>query len=62
MEIVYLLVVLGIATAVVVVWAFFWAIRSGQFDDLEGPAYRAIMEKDEPVKNNSSGSAQARRK
>lgn len=55
MEIVYLLVVLGIVTAGVVVWAFFWAIRSGQFEDLEGPAYRAIVEKDEPVKNNSSG-------
>lgn len=53
MEIVYLLVVLGIVTAGVVVWAFFWAIRGGQFDDLEGPAYRVIVEKDKPVKDFS---------
>lgn len=49
MDIVYLLVVLGILTAGFVVWAFFWAIGSGQFDDLEGPAHRVIMEKDESI-------------
>jgi cbb3-type cytochrome oxidase maturation protein len=24
--------------------AFLWAMRSGQFDDLEGPAWRAISD------------------
>lgn len=26
----------------------FWAIRSGQFDDLEGPAQRILMDDDDP--------------
>lgn len=50
MEIVYLLVILGILTAGIVVWAFFWAVGNGQFDDLEGPAHRMIMEKDRLLK------------
>ena len=23
---------------------FFWSLRSGQYDDLEGPAYRLLMD------------------
>jgi cbb3-type cytochrome oxidase maturation protein len=30
--------------------AFLWSLRSGQFDDLEGAAYR-ILEDDEPQDN-----------
>jgi cbb3-type cytochrome oxidase maturation protein len=26
-----------------------WAIRSGQFDDLEGPAQRILMDDDDPM-------------
>mgnify|MGYP001604525813 CR=1 FL=1 len=47
MEVVYLLVPLAIILAGVVVWAFFWSIKSGQFDDLEGPAHRVLMDEDE---------------
>lgn len=28
--------------------AFLWALRSGQFDDLEGAAYRALEDDEEP--------------
>jgi cbb3-type cytochrome oxidase maturation protein len=28
--------------------AFLWALRSGQFDDLEGAAYRILMDDEEP--------------
>ena len=48
MEIVYLLVPLAVLVAALVVWLFFWAIRSGQFDDLEGPAHRILMDDDKP--------------
>lgn len=27
----------------------FWAIKSGQFDDLEGPAQRILMDDDDPM-------------
>ena len=48
MEVVYLLVPLAVILAAVVVWAFFWSVKSGQFDDLEGPAHRILMDRDEP--------------
>lgn len=44
MEIVYLLVPLAMLLVGVVIWALLWSIRSGQFDDLEGPAYRILMD------------------
>ncbi|HEX9811300.1 MAG TPA: cbb3-type cytochrome oxidase assembly protein CcoS [Burkholderiales bacterium] len=47
MEIVYLLVVLAVILAGVIVWAFFWSVRSGQFDDLEGPGHRILMDRDD---------------
>lgn len=31
----------------VVVWAVLWAVRSGQFDDLDGPAHRILQDEDE---------------
>lgn len=47
MEILYLLIPLAMALVGLIVWAFLWAIRSGQFDDLEGPAHRILMDEDE---------------
>ena len=46
MEILYLLVPLAVILAGVIVWAFLWSIRSGQFDDLEGPAHRILMDEE----------------
>ncbi len=48
MDILYLLIpisliIMGIALAV-----FLWAIRSGQFEDLEGPAHQILMDDDDP--------------
>ena len=40
MEILYLLVPLSIVLAFAIGGLFWWAVASGQFDDLEGPAYR----------------------
>jgi len=37
------LVLLGIA-----VWAFVWAVRRGQFDDLDAPALDILVEEDAP--------------
>jgi len=51
MEILYLLVPLAVILAGVIVWAFLWSIRSGQFDDLEGPAHRILMDEDESPKH-----------
>lgn len=47
MEVLYLLVPLSVVLALIIALAFVLAIRSGQFDDLEGPAYRMLADKDE---------------
>jgi len=48
MDIIFLLIPLALVLVVVIVWVFMWAVRSDQFDDLEGPAYRILMDEDEP--------------
>ncbi|HUT42461.1 MAG TPA: cbb3-type cytochrome oxidase assembly protein CcoS [Gammaproteobacteria bacterium] len=48
MEIIYLLIPLSIILVGVIIWVFIWAIRSGQFDDLEGPAHQILMDDDSP--------------
>jgi len=49
MEILYLLIPLSLVLAGVIVWVFLWAVRSGQFDDMEGPAHEILMDNDDPV-------------
>ena len=46
MEVIYLLIPLALMLAAAVIWVFFWAVRSGQFDDLEGPAHRILMDEE----------------
>jgi len=35
------------------VWAFFWAVRSGQFDDLDVPAWEILVEERSPPKGGA---------
>lgn len=46
MNILYLLIPLGLLLLGLAVAAFFWAVRSGQFDDLDSPAMSVIMDDD----------------
>lgn len=48
MTILYLLIPISIVLLGFAIWAFVWAIKSGQFDDLEGPAHRILMDDDDP--------------
>ena len=47
MDIIYLLLPLSLVLVVAIVWAILWAVKSRQFDDLEGPAHRILMDDDE---------------
>ena len=49
MEILFILIPLGILILAIMVAAFFWAIKSGQFEDMEGPAYKILMDDDDPL-------------
>ncbi len=48
MDILFLLIPLSLVLVGVIVWAIIWAVKSGQFDDLEGPAYRILLDDNEP--------------
>ena len=50
MEVLYLLVPLSVLLVGGIVWAFLWAVRSGQMDDLEGPAERMLRDDDRPFR------------
>jgi cbb3-type cytochrome oxidase maturation protein len=50
MEALYLLIPLALILVGVIIWVFLWAVKSDQFDDLEGPAHRIIMDDDDKVK------------
>lgn len=52
MDTIYGLVPAMILLALVSVVVFFWAARSGQYDDMEGPAHR-ILDDDDPLLPNN---------
>ena len=47
MEVIFVLIPLAGLLLGIVIWIFWWAIRSGQFDDLEGPAHRILLDEDD---------------
>jgi len=62
MEIIFLLIPLSLVLVGGIVWAFFWAVRSGQFDDLEGPAHQILMDDDDVhVKRPADGKGEQAR-
>lgn len=48
MEALYLLIPIALGVMIVVVVAFVYTVKSGQYDDLEGPAHRILMDDDDP--------------
>ncbi len=55
MWILYLLIPLALVVMAIAVWGFVWSVKSGQFDDLEGPAQRILMDDDDPRIPDRSG-------
>lgn len=47
MEVIYLMIPMALILVGIIVWIFFWSVRSGQFDDLEGPAHEILMDDDD---------------
>ncbi len=48
MEILYLLIPISVILVFLIGIAFWWSLRNGQFDDMEGPGYRVLMDDDKP--------------
>jgi cbb3-type cytochrome oxidase maturation protein len=53
MEVMVILVPLALGLGLVGLLGFLWSLKSGQYDDLEGAAWRAIAD-DEPAQEAPS--------
>lgn len=60
MEVMVILVPLALGLGLVGLLGFLWSLKSGQYDDLEGAAWRAIAD-DEPVRERPADWAVAAR-
>ena len=55
MESLYLLIPFSVVLVFVIGMIFWWALKSGQMEDLEGPAYRLLMDDDRPADESGDG-------
>ena len=46
MDILYLLIPLSLLLVFIIAAFFWWSLKSGQYEDLEGPGYRILMDDD----------------
>jgi len=56
MSIIYVLIPLAVVLLALAVWALVWAIRNGQFDDLESHGWSVVLDDDQkppPMEENS---------
>ncbi|MUT72967.1 cbb3-type cytochrome oxidase assembly protein CcoS [Stutzerimonas frequens] len=44
----YILIPVAVVLVALAIWVFFWAVDSGQFDDLDGPAHSILFDDEEP--------------
>lgn len=43
----YILIPVAVVLVAAAIWVFFWAVDSGQYDDLDGPAHSILFDDDE---------------
>lgn len=48
MSVIYLLIPVSLVFAGAFLWAFIWAVRSGQYDDTSTPSLRALLDEPQP--------------
>lgn len=61
MEVMVILVPLALALGLAGLFGFLWSLKSGQYDDLEGAAWRAIADDDDPPPETKPDLAEAKR-
>ena len=65
MESLYLLIPMSLVVVGVIVLILYWAVKSGQFEDLEGPGHSILMDDDvspNRVIDKSSSSSSVKQK
>ena len=59
MSVLYLLIPIGILFLIIAIAFFFWAIKQGQYDDLESQALKVVIEDHLQEKNIQSDTESA---
>jgi cbb3-type cytochrome oxidase maturation protein len=54
-ESLYLLIPLSIVLVFLIGVLFWWSLRTGQYDDLEGPAYRILLDDRDESRQGEDG-------
>lgn len=54
MMLIVVLILISLGLALLFLWAFFWAVESGQYDDTETPSRRMLFE-DTTYENQHKG-------
>ncbi|MGB0768151.1 MAG: cbb3-type cytochrome oxidase assembly protein CcoS [Phycisphaeraceae bacterium] len=54
MSVLYVVLPLALVLAGLGVWGFWWAVRQGQYDDLDTPAYRAMFDDEDVAARDDS--------
>ncbi len=57
MSAIYILIPIAVVLVGVAIWVFFWAVDSGQYDDLDGPAHSILFDDEDP--KHKAGIAEA---
>ena len=50
MNIIVMLILISVVVALTFLGAFYWAVKSGQFDDTDSPAVRMLIDQKKPGK------------
>jgi cbb3-type cytochrome oxidase maturation protein len=56
----YILIPVAVVLVALAIWVFFWAVDSGQYDDLDGPAHSILFDDEDP--KHRAGIEQAEQK
>lgn len=54
MSMLYVLIPLALVLLVFAAWAFLWAIRSGQFDDLDSQGWSVVLDEDQIISSGEN--------
>lgn len=57
MDILYLLVPLSLLLVAGIALIFMWAVKNGQFEDMEGPAHRILMDDESSTSGDDAAAA-----
>jgi cbb3-type cytochrome oxidase maturation protein len=45
----YVMIPIAVIIVALAIWLFFWAVDSGQYDDLDGPAHSILFDDEDPA-------------